>query len=172
MNGLEIEALMTRDKHVAPFFVGVYAADTLPRRLHKTPALLICNTDPISKPGRHWVAFHIDKNRVGEYWDSYGMPPIVPQHRQFLNRLCRKWSYNNKECQAIDSQVCGEYCVLYLVHKAHGYSLGTFVKKLFTTDPHKNDNTVRKLFHRMFAHKTPCVLPPGIHTQRCCERKR
>lgn len=172
MNGIELDTLMTQDPHVAPYFVGVYAADTLPRRLHKAPALLICNTDPIGKPGTHWVAFHIDENREGEYWDSYGLPPYVPQHRHFLNRLCRTWTYNHMQCQALDSQVCGEYCVLYLVHRAHGHSLASFVKRLFTSDTEKNDNTVRQLFHRMFAHQRECILPANIYTQRCCSRKK
>lgn len=160
---------MRKDKHVAPFFEGVFAADTLPRRLHKTPALLICNTDPITKPGSHWIAFYIDRDGQGEFWDSYGLPPIVPSHRKFLDRHCKKWTHNHTTLQAIDSQVCGEYCVLYLVHRAHGCTLRSFVKKLFTRDSVKNDHVVRKLFQRMFGRKRPCVLPP--HTQTCCKRK-
>lgn len=169
MDGLTLDTLMRKDKHVAPLFEGVYASDTLPHRLHKSPALLICNTDPISKPGSHWVAFYIDKNGEGEFWDSYGMPPRVTNHRKFLDRLCKTWIYNHNTLQAIDSQVCGEYCVLFLVHRAHGYTLRSFVKTLFTKDPEKNDQVVQNLFKNMFKHKRPCVLPP--HTQTCCKRK-
>lgn len=172
MDGLTLDTLMRRDKHVSPLFVGVFAADTLPRRLNNYPALLICNTDPISKPGQHWIAFFIDKNGVGEYWDSYGFPPLVAHHKRFLNRLCKKWTYNHSSLQAIDSMVCGEYCVLYLVHRAHGYSLHSFVHKLFTSDPIKNDTIVRKLFKRMFGKKRVCVIPAATPTQRCCKRRK
>jgi len=161
---------MKKDKHVAPYFEGVFAADTLPLRLHKKPALLIANTDPITKPGSHWVAFYVGKNGEGEFFDSYGMPPIIPLHRQFLNRLCKKWTYNHTTLQAVDSQVCGEYCVLYLIHKAHGYSLHAFIQKLFCKDSKKNDDTVRKLFHRIFGHQRKCVLPSK--TQKCCAKTR
>jgi hypothetical protein len=171
MDGQTLDTLMQQDKHVAPFFVGVFAADTLPRRLHKKPALLICNTDPISKPGSHWVAFFIGENGEGEFWDSYGMPPIIKQHRQFMDRLCKQWTYNHTSLQAIDSIVCGEYCILYLVHRAHGYTLRCFVKSLFGPEPDANDAVVRKLFHRMFSHKKACILP-GAASQRCCKRKR
>ena len=169
MDGLTLDTLMRRDKHVSPLFEGVFAADTLPHRLHKRPALLICNTDPLSKCGSHWVAFYINKNGEGEFWDSYGMPPIVPHHRKFLNRLCKKWIYNSVSLQALDSKVCGEYCVLYLVHRAHGYSMSCFVKSLFTTNPITNDHTVRRLFARMFGKRQECSLP---NVQRCCERKK
>lgn len=162
---------MRTDQHVAPFFEGVYAADTLPRHVHKRPALLIANTDPISREGQHWVAFYIGEHGEGEFWDSYGFPPLVSHHRKFLNRLCKKWTFNHTSLQAIDSQVCGEYCVLYLVHRAHGHSLHDFVKKLFCSHPEKNDLTVRRLFKRMFGHKKKCVLPHNMKVQRSCTRK-
>ena len=172
MDGQTLDILMRQDKHVAPFFEGVYAADTLPRRLHKKPALLICNTDPISKPGTHWVAFFIGENGEGEFWDSYGFPPIIKQHRQFLDRLCKKWTYNHTSLQAIDSIVCGEYCVLYLVHRAHGFTLRRFVNLFFNADTKKNDQLVKTLFHKMFGHKHDlCILSP-TPSQKCCARKR
>ena len=172
MDGLTLDALMRKDRHVAPLFEGVYAADTLPHRLHKKPALIIANTDPISKPGQHWIAIYVDEHGVGEYFDSYGMPPIVRQHRTFLNKICKQWTINTKSLQAIDSNVCGQYCVLYLIHKAHGYSLHSFIKKLFTSNPQKNDHTVRTLFKRMYGHSCTCVLPSDAHTQTSCERKK
>lgn len=170
MDGLTIESLMRKDHHVSPFFEGVFAADTLPHRLHKVPALLIANTDPISRPGSHWVAFYINEDKVGEFWDSYGMPPIVANHRKFLNRLCKKWTYNHTSLQAIDSKVCGEYCVLYLVHRAHGVSLHAFVKKIMRPTAEKTDQVVRKMFKHMFGHKKNCILPST--SQTCCERRQ
>ena len=172
MDGYTLDTLMRKDKHVAPFFEGVFAADTLPVRLQKRPALLIANTDPITKPGQHWVAFYIGKNGEGEYWDSYGMPPLVPNHKRFLNRLCKKWTYNHTSLQSLDSEVCGEYCALYLIHRAHGISLHQFLKKRFTTDPEKNDQVVRQLFKRMFGQKKTCILPSHTLVQQSSKRKQ
>lgn len=167
MDGARIDALMRKDPHVAPLFEGVFAADTLPKGLHKRPALLVANTDPASQPGAHWVAFYIDKHHHGEYFDSYGLPPIVREHRQFLDRVCKRWTYNHKSLQAIDSTVCGEYCVMYLIHKAHGYTLHQFVNRHFTSDAEKNDRLVHAMFKRTY--KNACVMTGG---QKCCERKR
>ena len=112
------------------------------------------------------------KNGEGEYWDSYGMPPIVPNHKKFLNRLCKKWTYNHASLQSIDSEVCGEYCLLYLVHRAHGISLHTFVKKLFCSDTEKNDKIVHNMVKRMFGNKKKCVFSHDIKVQRACTRKK
>lgn len=171
MDGLTLDTLMKKDRHIAPFFEGVFASDTLPRQLHKRPALLIANTDPITKPGQHWVAFYIGKHGEGEFWDSYGMPPVVPNHKKFLNRLCKKWTYNHMSLQALDSEVCGEYCVLYLVHRAHGITLHAFLKKFFTSDREKNDRVVRNLFRRMYGNKKICLLPTDTPVQQSGKRK-
>ena len=39
-------------------FQGVFSADTLPIN----PRLLVCNTDPSTKLGDHWIAVHVDDN--------------------------------------------------------------------------------------------------------------
>ena len=54
MNMDEIEEFLRRRR--VPNFDGVFSIDTLPDR----PRLLVCNTDPSDKPGRHWVAIYVD----------------------------------------------------------------------------------------------------------------
>ncbi|KAK3917100.1 LOW QUALITY PROTEIN: Putative thiol protease R355 [Frankliniella fusca] len=163
MDGFTLHALMRRDKHVAPLFEGVFAADTLPADSTRVALCSYTKQTSFQKPGTHWVAFFIDKHGVGEYWDSYGMPPIVSHHKNFLKRLCKKWTYNHTSLQAIDSKVCGEYCLLYLIHRAHGYTLHSFVHKLFTSNPLKNDEIVRTLFK-------PCLLGAHGNAVKCQER--
>ena len=149
MDGLTLHQVMKHDPHAAPLFQGVFAADTLPRHIIKKQGYYIINTDPIRKPGRHWVAAAIDCHGHGEFFDSYGMSPYTPEHRQFLNRHCKSWKYNHVDLQALDSTVCGQYCVMYLLHKAHGYSLPDFVNMYFSDNCNEND----KIVSRMFNHK-------------------
>ena len=52
MNGEEIERFL---RERLPNFDGVFSVDTLPR----TPRLLVCNTDPSDRPGRHWVVIYV-----------------------------------------------------------------------------------------------------------------
>jgi hypothetical protein len=32
----------------------------------------VCNTDPSTKPGRHWIAIYVDEDGGREYFDSFG----------------------------------------------------------------------------------------------------
>lgn len=170
MDGTTIDAIMRGDKHTAPLFLGVYAADTLPRVLHSYPSMLIANTDCISKSGSHWIAVFIDENGNGEFFDSYGMPPIIKEHRQFLNRLCKKWKYNVKKLQAYNSSVCGEYCLLYLMHKAHGYSLKQFLRMYFDKNDRKNDAIVHYMVKR-YSKKRKFCHEFIVNPQTCTPRK-
>ena len=63
MNTLEIESFLRRN--CSEDFQGVYSVDTLPDK----PKLLVCNTDPSTKPGKHWIAIYVDKRGLGEYFD-------------------------------------------------------------------------------------------------------
>lgn len=107
MNGYDLERVMRADPHTSPIFEGVFAADTLPRFLSKRPALLIFNVDRITQKGSHWQAAHIDKDGNGQFFDSYGMSPFVPAHKRFMDRVCKTWTHNPIQLQALDSAVCG-----------------------------------------------------------------
>lgn len=172
MEGSTIEALMRSDPHTSPFFQGVFAADTLPRRINKKPALLVVNTDPISKPGAHWQAIHIDEAGKGEFFCSYGLKPFVPNHRHFLDRVCKQWCYNTTSLQAADSSVCGHYCVLYLIHKAHGYSLRQFLDMYFSDNVEINDAIVKYMVER---YKQDIVFCDDFvvcnNVQRCSKKR-
>ena len=171
MDGLTLHQVMKHDQHAAPHFQGVFAADTLPTHIYKKPAYYIINTDPIRKSGRHWTAMSIDCHGRGEFFDSYGMSPYTPEHRRFLDRHCKSWKYNHVDLQALDSTVCGQYCVLYLLHKSHGYSLTDFVNMYFSNDCNKNDKIVNEMFHRYMENVKLCddII---VKTQTCCKRRK
>jgi len=70
MNGEDIERAVRRRLRR---FDGVFAADRLPNE----PRLLVCNIDPSYRPGEYWVVIYVDdKGRYGEYFDSFGRPPL------------------------------------------------------------------------------------------------
>lgn len=148
MNGYQLEYIMRADPHTSPMFEGIFACDTLPRYLSNKPALLIVNVDRIAQKGSHWQAVHVDRNGKGEFFDSYGLPPFVPHHKQFLNRVCKSWTYNSSVLQTLNSTVCGHYCLLYLIHKAHGYSLSDMLNMYFDDNSEKNDAIVEYLINR------------------------
>ena len=156
MNGYDLERVMRADPHTSPIFEGVFAADTLPRFLSKRPALLIFNVDRITQKGSHWQAAHIDKDGNGQFFDSYGMSPFVPAHKRFMDRVCKTWTHNPIQLQALDSAVCGHYCLLYLIFKAHGYSLEQMINMFFDDDVNKNDAVVEYLVDRYTENDVFC----------------
>lgn len=139
-----------------PNFLDVFASDTLPLKIRKFPVSLIVNLDKQSQKGSHWVAIFIDGARTGYYFDSYGLPPFLPSIRRFLSYNCRKWTYGRRQLQSIDSSVCGQYCVLYLIHRNKKKSTKAFLKA-FTRNSNLNDYKVSERFfnhmRRMYAKK-------------------
>ena len=134
MNTNEIETVLYGD--CGEYFQGVYSMDTLPVE----PSLIVCNTDPSTKPGQHWIAIYVDKNRCGEYFDSFGRAPNK-HFTDYLNEHCRTWTFNKKQLQSIISSFCGYYCCLYCMHRCRGINMKTIVN-LFTTDTAFYDSIV------------------------------
>ena len=75
MNTEQIRLIIERDHTTTKKFEGVFAEDLLPRSMNIYPCGYIVNTDPSSKPGKHWVAFYFTRPEQGEFFDSYGHPP-------------------------------------------------------------------------------------------------
>ena len=151
MDVQRIEAVVKTDVITSRKFCGVFAEDTLPRKIHSYPCGYIVNTDPISKPGKHWVAFYFQSSHEGEFFDSYGRAPVnySRQFVNFLNRNSSAWNSNHKELQSLFSTVCGEYCIFYLMHRSRGVSMNTIVN-LFSSDKHLNDEKVYGFIAKYF----------------------
>ena|SRR5437868_8264642 len=165
MNSFELHSALK--SHCKLENEGVFACDKLPKFANK-PSALICNTQPSNMPGEHWIAIYLDINGKGEYFDSYGMPPLKSEFAAFLKTNCKKnWSFNNKELQDWDSDVCGQYCLAYLSAKGHGCSLNQFLKKFDTNNKKKNDLMVAKMVKPSCDGAKNC-----LKAQSCCSRRR
>ncbi len=131
MNTEQMERMIRR--HVKDFD-GVFSVDKLP----ESPQLLVCNTDPSHKAGKHWVVIHVDEERRrGEYFDSFGRPPPVT-FRRYLNEHCMYWNFNDTQLQSIASPFCGHYCVFYCILRSLGIDMHRIVNS-FTSDTGYND---------------------------------
>jgi hypothetical protein len=119
------------------FTIGVYASDTLPRKSRK-PIAIISNNEPKNMPGMHWQAIYVPKRGKGEFFCSYGTKPYVQGHLKFLKNNCKTYISNSKMIQALDSKVCGKYCLLYLNARMRGQTLKQFLSK-FSDNLQNND---------------------------------
>ena len=110
----EIAACLHRSLARTTRLLGVFLSNMMPAFSNATEACVV-NTAPSKHPGLHWVAYFRDKGKQIEFFDSvgfapedYGLPPA------------RRVSHDT--IQALDSHVCGQYCVFYLCARSHGLS--------------------------------------------------
>ena len=125
-------------------FKGVYSSDNIPQ-FTNFPIHIIVNTDPSYKKGEHWVAISINENGFGEYFDSFGLPPLKKDLFNFMTKNCKNsWIYNKLCLQNVTSTTCGHYCVLYTMFRCSGKSTRDFLMR-FSTNQLKNDKMLENL---------------------------
>ena len=113
-----------------------------------TTSLYVCNTDPNHKPGEHWVTIYINNDRRGEYFDSFGMPPLFDEFVTFLNNNTKSWTHNKRVVQDVYSSACGYHCIFYAVHRCVGFDVGS-IANMYTNDTILNDTIVEEFVRKM-----------------------
>jgi len=141
MNSRQIDRVIRR--HVRRFD-GVYSINTLPRR-HGGPKLLVANTDPAYRPGEHWISISVDDRGNGQYFDSFGRAPSKRFH-DYMNRHCRRWTYNRTQFQSAASELCGHYCIVWCLFNSRKLDLCNL---LSSSDTGLNDSLIRSIVSRM-----------------------
>jgi hypothetical protein len=87
----------------------------------------VINTDSSYEPGERWVAVCIDRNGLGEYFDSFSLLPLPKEVTDFMrNNYPQGCLYNTITFQSIYSQNCGNYFVLDLSSKFKDVSFNEF----------------------------------------------
>lgn len=143
-------------KHRIPGFLGVFAADALPRSVPQQPWSLIVNYEGHTEPGDHWVACIGSHGRV--LWcSSYGFPPDEPadmllgdktHFKSWLRSIApHGWQYQRYGMQSFSpsSDACGEYALWFCKSRggpAQNPAAWFFVSK---RNRDKNDMTIKKM---------------------------
>ncbi len=121
--------------------------------MDKNPCGFVANTDPSDKPGKRW---YFPTEKKGEFFDSYGHAPNFYRDSfgDFLGKHCDKWDFNKCKLQSAWSDVCAQYCIFYLSHRALGYSMNQIVQ-LF------NDNNMLNDYTRFVQNHFKVMLRPS-----------
>lgn len=133
----EINRLMRGYKN----YVGAFPCDRAVNLARGSGIIL--NTDPVALPGEHWVAIYRPLRGKTEYFDSFGLPPLVPEIIAFLasNSPCGlAWSRNILQHDRSDS--CGHHCINYLKHRLLGIS-PSLIMTHFSKNRLTNDRIVK-----------------------------
>ena len=154
MDELQIHNILSRLSWTKDTFRGVYSSNTLPRKKIKDrPCTLVVNTDEEHEPGSHWTAIYLDSNGVGEYFDSYGLPPLSKHVVNFMNTNTKHWTFNKRQLQNVITTMCGPYVIFFLMYKGqYTKTMAETIKNMFPDDqslPLMNDAKVQcSLYHR------------------------
>lgn len=138
---------------------GVFMKDELPKTLKN--GNYIMNLDSSTGSGTHWVCFHKKGNELA-YFDSFGTEP--PQEAYEIMTKGKKTMayYSDKVVQDTKSNICGFYCILFLLHfkLTDGSVHDSFVKfhNIFYDNAksindrmgQRNDDTVVKILSKFF----------------------
>ena len=139
----DISDILKRDKRTRQTFRGVFASDELPQH-SPTSSLYVCNTDPSTKGGEHWIVIYIDVKRRGELFDSAGcMRSIEIPFKHFMTSNCVSWTRNAKTVQNPLSDACGYHCIFYSVYRCLGYNM-TSILNMYTAKLTYNDEIVKE----------------------------
>lgn len=138
MNELQISEYMFGDEKISIWFNGVMSYDELPSTLEK--GIYIVNTDPSTKPGSHWVVLANMNYDYIYYFDSLAKPPVAGI-QSFLNKQNVTYKYSIKRLQSSNSDVCGDYCILFSYFISRGYNMEYFLS-LFSFDTNHNDRCI------------------------------
>ena len=154
MDTRELDTILRSYAAMRETFLGVYALDHLPSSIEvrrHDRSFLVCNCCPSTRSGRHWIAVFYDRGCV-EFFDSFGLPPSAYDARvvTFLDNLApttRDVVYSNVQLQAIESDACGHYCILYGVARSRG---DTFRDVLTEMEALTRDNTIKFIVNTLF----------------------
>ena len=131
-------------------FLGVFPLNNLPRKVEQRPAFFIVNTQPDDLPGRHWLCLMLFEDGHGEIFNSIGQPPSTAI-AQWMNRMCRVWTYNSEQYQSFSSATCGAYCIYVVLHRLQYPSLSRTLRP-FTVNPTLNDCLMTQYYRIIKQH--------------------
>ena len=148
MDTLDIKRILSSDRRTRYSFVDCAARDVFTRLLASVPGegewFYVFNTEYSGQGGEHWIAVRVDEKRV-DFFDSYAQhPSVYPDVSRAMAVTGRKLSWNTSPVQGVMSTVCGDYCVLFCLLAARGWSMKSVGERLMTVeDSHERDHIVR-----------------------------
>lgn len=155
MNTLELEHYLKSNPLTRKLFHNVLPCDFLTQKIKSDRSVvIICNCATSNNIGTHWIAIFIDKFNL-EFFDTSGQSFKTNKYFQkFAQRNKRsKMIYNTVSIQSEISDLCGEYCLLFALHKAHKKSLKSFMNIFRYADKKNNDKLALFLFGKNFLLK-------------------
>ena len=127
-------------------FKGVFSCDNFYNNVKNRHVNLfpgdkyIINLSSSNHPGSHWVAIKINKSKSAEYFDSFGLDCFD----KFIKSACEERNISlvpfKKAIQHPFSQLCGYFCIAYLICRDVNISKTEFAEFFSSQKLKDNDN--------------------------------
>ena len=150
MENILINKLLKTNPSTKQTFLGTFAIDTLPGEIEKYPCGMVINTDPISKPGQHWLALYAENCKKVEFFDSFGQ--AIPESVElFIKKHFGECEESITQVQDESSSACGAYCVYFLTIRCEtNYSMQDIIASFHKDDYEANDVEVSEWLNDKF----------------------
>ena len=130
MNSSQIYKILSRDPASARSFAGVFPSDKIPI-IQNFPCSIVLNTDKHDEKGTHWLAVYIQDKRNLEFFDSFGLPPQA--YGEDISKFVENYPrihWNKTILQSLTSNVCGQYCIFFIVKRCQALCMTSIVNVL------------------------------------------
>ena len=150
MNNRELRELIEKDGCLRSKGVRIMCKSNFKKldltKITTLPHYFILNTeDCLSKSVGHWfVVVLVNLLEPAEIFDSLAMESNVRFTYDSLNKVFDYCRLNNVQVQAIDSELCGLFCMYFLRRRCRGMEMDKIIETFNSEDLKLNDTLVYK----------------------------
>ena len=172
MDTVQLLKVLQGDRYTRQYLRGVFPSDRLPP-VNRYPQAFIINSDTSDQSGTHWLACYFDQDKRAEFFDSFGQAPAAYGHyfKTFIDDNSVSCTYNTTCLQSMNTTVCGQYCIFYLVHRCRNVPMVDIVAA-FTDDSLINDVLVQDFTEEKYEVDVPVVDFDLMTRQISVKRKK
>lgn len=167
----QLEERLRRNIVVKNSSIFVRSIDRLPSTI-TFPLFMIVNESEYGSSGSHWIAIYISgecikkhyktklmsfyvfaDERKGIYFDSYAKYPLHPIIIDFMEKHTKSYERNDKQIQAVNSESCGRFCVMFLIECSRKLKLNQFISRFSSTNFFLNELLLIKYLSSSMSEK-------------------
>ena len=132
------------DRYAPHTFNGVFSYDQFdPAECPHYPIAMVVNARPGRVEMGHWCAVFVDRDRNGNFFDSYGLRPWG-KFSKFFERHSNK-TFFSKDILQLDETSCGQHCIFFVCQMSKGRLLED-VLMLYRTHAYKTGDEMVNLY--------------------------
>jgi hypothetical protein len=130
-------------------FAGVFPVDKIPTQMKKK-SFFVCNLDPSTMPGSHWICFIKFVSSECEIFDSLGVNvPYLSNYIHFKEET--NFIFNKNAVQASSSVLCGKFVIMFVIERFLNQSMKfcDLLNDIFSKNTFENDNIVNSFCNNL-----------------------